>query len=174
MQRTCHRLCTRARSLACSLAYMLACIHTRSIFMFTCRREISSSFIVFDEFFFVFWLLVEVFHRISNELNRCRCQVTIRWASWSSVEMMNEIESLIMESTILLIYISAGIMGHNYYISNRNMRKSVRFKNYIEFLIQWRKPHHSSSICLEMRSKKRLLPHGKNGKKKLQFEFCCS
>ena len=56
-------------------------------------------------------------------------------------------------------------MGHNYYISNRNMRKPVRFKNYIEFLIQWRKPHRSSSICSEMRSKKRLLPHGKNDKK---------
>ena len=65
--------------------------------------------------------------------------------------------------TILLIYISASIMRQNYQISNKNIGKSVRFRNYIEFLIKWRKPHYSSSIRLEMTSEIRLLPHGENG-----------
>ena len=41
----------------------------------------------------------------------------------------------------------------------------MRFGNYIEFLITWRKPHHSVSIRLEMTREIRLLPHGENGGK---------
>ena len=65
--------------------------------------------------------------------------------------------------TILLIYISASIIGHNCQINDNNIEKSVRFGNYIEFLIRWRQPHRSSSIRLEMTGKIRLLPHGENG-----------
>ena len=56
-------------------------------------------------------------------------------------------------------------MIHNYYIIDNYIKKSVRFRNFIEYLIKWRKLHHSSSIHLEMTSKIRLLPHGKNGEK---------
>ena len=41
-------------------------------------------------------------------------------------------------------------MGHNYLFSNKNIEKSVRFRNYIEFPIKWNQPLCSSSIRLEM------------------------
>ena len=54
-------------------------------------------------------------------------------------------------------------MGHNCQINDNNIEKSVRFGNYIEFLIRWRQPHRSSLIHLEMTGKIRLPPHGENG-----------
>ena len=36
----------------------------------------------------------------------------------------------------------------------------MRLRNYIEFLVKWRKPHRSSSTHSEIISKMRLLPHG--------------
>ena len=55
------------------------------------------------------------------------------------------------------IYISASIMGHNYYISNRNVGKLVWFINCIKFLIKWRKLRHSSLIIQQRISIQRMM-----------------
>ena len=47
-------------------------------------------------------------------------------------------------------------MGHNYQKNNANIKKSVTPGNFIEFLIEWRKPHCSKFICLEMTGKTKL------------------
>ena len=56
-------------------------------------------------------------------------------------------------------------MGHNYQNNNANIEKSVTPGNFIEFPIEWRKPHCSKSICLEMTSKTKLLLQVENGEK---------
>ena len=48
-------------------------------------------------------------------------------------------------------------MGHNYQKKNANIGKSVTPGNFIEFPIEWRKPHCSKFIRLEMTSKTNLL-----------------
>ena len=66
--------------------------------------------------------------------------------------------------TILLICISTSIMGHNYQKNNANIEKSVTPGNFIEFLIEWRKPHCSKFVRLEMTSQTKLL-QVQNGEK---------
>ena len=56
-------------------------------------------------------------------------------------------------------------MGHNYQKNNANIGKSVTPGNFIEFPIEWRKPHCSKFIRLEMTSKTKLLLKVENGKK---------
>ena len=53
-------------------------------------------------------------------------------------------------------------MGHNYQKNNANIRTP---ENFIEFPIEWRKPHCSKFIRLEMTSKTKLLLQVKNGEK---------
>ena len=56
-------------------------------------------------------------------------------------------------------------MGHNYQKNNANIGKSVMTGNFIEFPIEWCKPHCSKSIRLEMTSKTKLLLQVENGEK---------
>ena len=56
-------------------------------------------------------------------------------------------------------------MGYNYQKSNANIKKLVMSGNFIEFLIEWRKPHCSKFIRLEMTSKTKLLLKVENGEK---------
>ena len=56
-------------------------------------------------------------------------------------------------------------MGHNYQKNNANIEKSVMPGNFIEFLIEWRKPHCSKFVRLEMTSKTKLLLQVQNGEK---------
>ena len=56
-------------------------------------------------------------------------------------------------------------MGHNSQKNNANIGKSVTPGNFIEFPIEWRKPHCSKFICLEMTSKTKLLLKVENGEK---------
>ena len=56
-------------------------------------------------------------------------------------------------------------MGHNYQKNDANIRKSVTPGNFIEFLIEWRKPHCSKFFRLEMTSKTKLLLQVENGEK---------
>ena len=55
-------------------------------------------------------------------------------------------------------------MGQNYQRNNANIRKSVMPGNFIEFPIEWRKPHCSKFNRLEMTSKTKWFPQGENGK----------
>ena len=73
--------------------------------------------------------------------------------------------------TILLICISTSLMGHNYQKNNANIEKSVTPGNFIEFLIEWRKPHRSKFVRLEMTSKTKLLLQVQNGEKNCILEF---
>ena len=60
-------------------------------------------------------------------------------------------------------------MGHNYQRNNANIEKSVTPGNFIEFPIEWRKPHCSKFIFLEMTSKTKLLLKVENGEKILRL-----
>ena len=56
-------------------------------------------------------------------------------------------------------------MGHNYQNNDASIEKSVTSGNFIEFPIEWRKPHCSKFIRLEMTSKTKLLLQVENGDK---------
>ena len=56
-------------------------------------------------------------------------------------------------------------MGHNYQKNDANIGKSVTSGNFIEFPIEWRKPHRSKLTRLEMTSKTKLLLQVENGEK---------
>ena len=56
-------------------------------------------------------------------------------------------------------------MGHNYQKNNANIEKSVTPGNFIEFLIEWRKPHRSKFVRLEMTSQTKLPLQVQNGEK---------
>ena len=56
-------------------------------------------------------------------------------------------------------------MGQNYQKNNATIGKSVTPGNFIEFPIEWRKPHCFKFICLEMTSKTKLLLKVENGQK---------
>ena len=56
-------------------------------------------------------------------------------------------------------------MGHNYQKNNANIGKLVTSGNFIEFLIEWCKPHGSKFIHLEMTSKTKSLLQVENGEK---------
>ena len=59
-------------------------------------------------------------------------------------------------------------MGYNYQENNANIKKSVTPGNFIEFPIEWRKPHCSKFICLEMTNKTKLPIQVENGEKQLR------
>ena len=56
-------------------------------------------------------------------------------------------------------------MVHNYQKNNANIGKPVTSGNFIEFPIEWRKPHCSKLNRLEMTSKTKLLLKVENGEK---------